>query len=224
MLFTATWPTAVRKIAAKLLNPESMVKVTVGTGGEKLTANKSVKQTIRVVRQADKWQNFVEVVKPLLDKDRSIIFCNTKRQTQKIADHFWEAGHAIDYVSGDRTQQEREKVIRQFKLGRITTLVGTDVAARGLDIDGVEHVINYDFPRDSAEDYVHRIGRTGRAGKTGESHTFFTSNDLRHGRELIRILKDAEQEVPPALESLVRSAPAKKKNNNKWRFGGRRRW
>ena len=107
-------------------------------------------------------------------------------------------------IHGDKEQRERERVLHEFKDGRAPILVATDVAARGLDIKNVMMVINYDFPP-KTEDYIHRIGRTGRAGAKGVAVTFMSPADGRQARPLIQILRDANQVIPPALESLSTS-------------------
>ena len=224
LLYTATWPKAVQRVAASLLDAQNMVKVTVGSGGDKLTANKSVTQHVTVCQPNEKWERFLEMIKPLapggeLAEERTIIFCNTKRDTQGVGDHLWQEGYKVEVIHGDRSQQEREYAVRQFKAGKVLTLVCTDVAARGLDITGVKAVFNMDFPRDSAEDYIHRIGRTGRAGATGEAHTLFTAKDVRHGRELVRILSDANQEVPAELERMVQRNGARKAGGGRGGYG-----
>ena len=227
LLYTATWPKAVQRVAGQLLRADKMVKLTVGSGGDKLTANKSITQHVQVVQPNDKWEAFLRMVKPLgpggeMAGERAIIFCNTKRDAAGVADHLWQEGYAIDVITGDRTQGEREQVVKQFKAGKISIMCCTDVAARGLDISDVKAVYNMDFPRDSAEDYVHRIGRTGRAGNTGVSHTLFTAKDVRHGAELMRILSDAGQEVPAELERMVGRNKGRKGGGGGFRGGGGR--
>lgn len=93
---------------------------------------------------------------------------------------------------------ERDFVLRQFRTGKARILVATDVAARGLDVDGIRHVINYDYPGNS-EDYIHRIGRTGRSDTTGTSYTFFTDNNARQAADLVSVLREAKQEIDPKL-------------------------
>jgi ATP-dependent RNA helicase DDX5/DBP2 len=208
MLFTATWPKNVQRIAADILKPDR-VKVTVGSGGDKLTANKAVVQKVQVIQQHDKWTELSKLMEPYkkggeFHGNRVMIFCNTKRDVNGIGQHLWQEGHAADTCSGDRSQREREAVIAAFRKGTTTMVVATDVAARGIDVTGVEAVINYDFPRDACDDYIHRIGRTGRAGATGVAHTLFTKQDGRYAKELCSILKDADQEVPDALQDLAR--------------------
>merc|ERR1712012_34187 len=99
-------------------------------------------------------------------------------------------------------QEERDWVLAEFKNGKSPILVATDVAARGIDVKDIKYVINYDFPG-QIEDYVHRVGRTGRAGAMGSAYTFFTSNKFRHAKDLIRVLKEASQPVPVELERLA---------------------
>lgn len=112
-------------------------------------------------------------------------------------------------IHGDLSQGARSKAVEDFKSGAIPLLIATDVAARGLDIDNVEMVINYSFPL-TVEDYVHRIGRTGRAGKTGIAHTFFVgANDKQRAGELVNVLREASQDVPAKLLSFGTGIKAK---------------
>lgn len=210
LFFTATWPKNVQNIAADLLRSANKVMVTVGTGGDKLTANKAVTQSVEVIHGSEKWAAFEKLLEPYKEGGadrgkRVIVFSNTKRDVNWIAQHCWELlGDCVDTISGDRSQKERESVIQRFRAGSVTMVIATDVAARGLDINGIERVINYDFP--GPDDYIHRIGRTGRAGSTGIANSLFTSGDRKHARELVRILKDAGQVVPPALTQMVGGA------------------
>lgn len=136
-----------------------------------------------------------EVMCRLLDmatKPRGIVFCNTKQMVETVTEALAARGYACDRIHGDITQNNRERVIKRFKDGSIELLVATDVAARGLDIDDVDLVFNYDLPYDP-EDYVHRIGRTGRAGRSGKSVTFVYGRDIyrleaieRYTRQVVR--------------------------------------
>jgi superfamily II DNA/RNA helicase len=202
-LYSATWPVEVQGIASDLLS-ESAVKVTVGSGGEKLTANKSIVQRVHVVDATKRWESFVALIAPFGKggthvKSRVIVFANRKDTVKALAQHCQQQGMACDVLSGDRSQSQRESTIRKFKEGLVTIVVATDVAARGLDIKGIERVINYELPMDDFQDYVHRIGRTGRASATGEADSLFTDGDKVNANELIRILTEAGQVVPPAL-------------------------
>merc|ERR1719244_2014799 len=179
-LFSATWPEAIRNLAQEFLtNP---VKVTVGS--DDLSANKRIKQVVEVIDENDKDEKVLEVLK--------------KAEAHDLEDNLWHKGFKVRSIHGDKTQWERERALSEFKAGRINVLVATDVAARGLDIPDVEYVINYSFPQ-TIEDYVHRIGRTGRAGKDGLAHSFFTRKDRMQAGSLVHVLKEAGQEVPKEM-------------------------
>jgi len=132
-----------------------------------------------------------------------LIFVETKRMADSLSDFLINQGFPATSIHGDRTQREREKALEMFRTGRCPILVATAVAARGLDIPNVTHVVNYDLPTD-IDDYVHRIGRTGRAGNTGISTAFFNRGNRGVVRDLIDLLKEANQEVPAFLESIAR--------------------
>jgi len=125
-----------------------------------------------------------------------------KADVRWIHQHCVEHGFKAESISGDRSQSQRESTLRKFRDGAVTMVIATDVAARGLDILGVHRVINYDFPLEFP-DYIHRIGRTGRAGATGSSDTLFTAGDKLHAKELVRVMTDAGQHLPPALTSMT---------------------
>jgi len=193
----------VEGIAHDLLT--SPAKVTVGSGGEKLTANKSVTQRVHIVETKEtgsKSENLLKLLgsfRPGGDDvgKRVIVFANMKVDVQWICKYCWDNGFDVDRISGDCTQSKRESVLRRFREGSLTMVIATDVCGRGLDIDGIDRVINYDFP--GPDDYIHRIGRTGRAGATGIADTLFTQHDKLHANELTRIMRDAGQVVPAAL-------------------------
>ena len=105
----------------------------------------------------------------------------------------FEGGVKCDSIHGDKEQWERTEVLNKFKSSALKILVATDVAARGLDVKDIDTVINYDFPHSGLEDYVHRIGRTGRAEKTGEAHTLFTKEDSKFAHDYVKMLRDAKQ-------------------------------
>lgn len=159
LLFSATMPKNIERLASKYLtNP---VRVNV-SGSSAPAAN--IQQHTRRVREADKYDALTH---ELNDREGSIIvFVKTKHGTEKMAAKLVKAGYSADAIHGDLRQSKRERVLRAFRHKRYRILVATDVAARGLDIPHIEHVINYDLPQ-CPEDYVHRIGRTARAGLTG---------------------------------------------------------
>lgn len=130
---------------------------------------------------------------------RTIIFAATKRRCERVNSFLNRMGVRAVVMHGDKTQQERESALKRFRNNQSSVLVATDVCARGLDVDGIETVINYDFCQ-SVEDYVHRIGRTGRSNNKGQAYTFFTENDRRHAADLINVLQEAKQYLDPQLQ------------------------
>lgn len=139
---------------------------------------------------------------------KTLIFCATKDMTEHVHYSLSSQGFNTAAIHGGKTQSARLDMLGRFRQGSLHILVATDVAARGLDVDNIQHVINYDFPTE-IEDYIHRIGRTGRAGKKGSSHTFL-SHERHPGKlisELIKVLHDAGQEVSPELRSFSDSMP-----------------
>merc|ERR1740115_569142 len=141
----------------------------------------------------------MEILKGLKPTDKTIVFIGKKIDCDRIADKLWNEGVKCDSIHGDKDQYQRTRVLGQFKSSMINLLFATDVAARGLDVKDITHVINYDMPG-ALEDYVHRIGRTGRAGATGTAHSFFTSANANMARELTALVSDAGQEVPRELQ------------------------
>ncbi len=167
MLFSATMPAAIVNLARRHLRHP--VNIRAESGNETTT----VPTTAQFVYQAHDLDK-PEVVARILqaeNRDRAMIFCRTKRAAQRVADDLAERGFAATAIHGDLNQLAREKALRRFRSGTINVLVATDVAARGIDVEGVTHVINYECPDDD-KTYVHRIGRTGRAGASGVAITF----------------------------------------------------
>lgn len=133
------------------------------------------------------------------NEDRILVFVETKKTADFLASLLSETKISSTSIHGDRLQSEREAALRDFRSGKRKVLIATSVAARGLDIKGVTHVINYDLPKE-VQDYVHRIGRTGRVGNRGKSTSFFDpENDGNIASDLARILKEAGQPVPTFL-------------------------
>ncbi|XP_051114842.1 ATP-dependent RNA helicase-like protein DB10 [Andrographis paniculata] len=198
LMYTATWPKEVRRIAADLLsNP---VQVNIGNVDE-LAANKSITQYVEVLSPMDKRRRLEQILRSQEPGSKIIIFCSTKKMCDHLSDNLTRQFGAAA-IHGDKCQSEREHILNQFRTGRSPVLVATDVAARGLDVKDIRVVINYDFPT-GIEDYVHRIGRTGRAGATGLAYTFFCSNDERHASDLIKLLERADQNVPAELRDII---------------------
>jgi ATP-dependent RNA helicase DDX5/DBP2 len=147
---------------------------------------------------------------------RVVVFASTKRDCDRLTYELGSSGIRAIAVHGDKTQYERDSAISAFRRGIVPVMVATDVAARGLDIPGVTAVVNYDFPSDH-EMYVHRIGRTGRAGRKGESLTLLVPEDAAVTPVLVQIMRDAGQAIPPELEAVA--ARVRKPAQNKHRYG-----
>ncbi|XP_041003636.1 ATP-dependent RNA helicase-like protein DB10 isoform X2 [Juglans microcarpa x Juglans regia] len=198
LMYTATWPKEVRKIAADLLvNP---VQVNIGNVNE-LVANKSITQHVEVLAPMEKHKRLEQILRSQEPGSKIIIFCSTKKMCDQLA-HNLTRQFGAAAIHGDKSQGERDHVLSQFRNGRSPILVATDVAARGLDVKDIRVVINYDFPT-GVEDYVHRIGRTGRAGATGLAFTFFGDQDAKYASDLIKVLEGANQRVPPEIRELA---------------------
>ena len=197
LFFTATWPKAVVRVATAILtNP---IQVNIGDT-DSLVANKDISQVIEVCGGFQKQQRLMEVLRnPPAQPLKAIVFCSTKRMCDQIGRSMGGMGAVIH---GDKEQRERDYIINQFKSGRVPVLVATDVAARGLDIKEVNLVVNFDFPN-QIEDYVHRIGRTGRAGNKGHAHSFIEPGEGNMARKLIPILRDAGQTVSPEIQEMA---------------------
>jgi ATP-dependent RNA helicase DDX5/DBP2 len=209
MMFTATWPREIQQLAREFLkNP---VEIKFGDVNN-LNANKSITQRILVIRENEKSDSLKSVITELNPGGepekipKTIIFVSRKHACDDLANDLWNSGYAVDSLHGDKQQFMRTKVMDQFKKSQIRILVATDVAARGLDVKDIEVVINYDFPagQSGVEDYVHRIGRTGRANASGKAFTFFTADDCKRATQLIGVLKRANQEVPADLAKFDR--------------------
>lgn len=197
LMFSATWPVSVHQLAQEFMDPNP-VKVVVGS--EDLAANHDVMQIVEVLEDRARDERLVT----LLDKyhksrsNRVLVFVLYKKEASRVETMLQRRGWKVVSISGDKAQHARTHALSLFKDGSCPLLIATDVAARGLDIPDVEVVINYSFPL-TTEDYVHRIGRTGRAGKKGVAHTFFTKENKGLSGELINVLREAGQVVPAAL-------------------------
>ena len=195
MMFTATMDNAMAKLAQRLLrNPER-----VEIAGKKTTLE-AIEQRLHA---ADDMQHKNRLLKHLIGDagmTRAIIFSGTKKNADQLATELHAQGHSAAALHGDMSQFARNKTIMNMRRGRIRLLVATDVAARGLDVTGITHVINYDLPK-NAEDYVHRIGRTGRAGATGIAISFASGKEVDALRSIERYIgQSIPQSVIPGLE------------------------
>lgn len=207
LMFSATWPKDVRSLANSFLN--NPVHINIGDDGDVLNANKAITQHVKVVSPHRKEDELFALLKRLNPDEakrpetvpKTIIFAAKKSDCDYLGSKLWSKGFSTETIHGDKAQEVRVQVLNRYKNGQSRILVATDVAARGLDVKDIEVVINYDMP-DRAEDYVHRIGRTARAGRTGQAHSFFTDENNNRGtltRDLIEVLKRADQHVPAEL-------------------------
>ncbi|MEM9687534.1 MAG: DEAD/DEAH box helicase, partial [Bacteroidota bacterium] len=194
-LFSATMPNAVAAIARKFMkNP---VEITVGT---KNSGAVNVKHEYYVVQGRDRYL----ALKYLTDANPdifSVVFCRTKRDTQNVAEKLIEDGYNAAALHGDLSQNQRDMVMKAFRTGQVQILVATDVAARGIDVDDITHVINYQLP-DEIELYTHRSGRTGRAGKSGVSMIIITKSEIRKINKLEKNIRQKfeAKKIPNASE------------------------
>ncbi|GMH22581.1 hypothetical protein Nepgr_024424 [Nepenthes gracilis] len=197
VMFSATWPTPVQQLAQEFMDPNP-VKVVVGS--EDLSANHDVMQIVEVIDDRSRDKRLVDLLEKYhkSQKNRVLVFVLYKKEAPMVENMLRGRGWKVVSIHGDKDQHARTSALSLFKNGSCPLLIATDVAARGLDIPDVEVVINYSFPL-STEDYVHRIGRTGRAGKKGVAHTFFTQQNKGLAGELVNVLREARQIVPAAL-------------------------
>ena len=207
MLFTATLPKKVKDLAQKYLNNASILSV-----GETSKPSSSIKQHVFKVTQKDKKTKIVDV---LNERDGSVIvFVKTKRKTDEIHDDLKDFGFKVSAIHGGRTQGQRNKALQNFRSGKTRILVATDVAARGLDVPSVAHVVNYDLPM-MTEDFVHRVGRTGRNGKTGDALSFVSPNELYSWAKLVKKyqLQGVNLEIPAGTPREQESGRGQKKRS-----------
>eukprot|EP00668_Euglena_longa_P046417 GGOE01062102.1.p1 GENE.GGOE01062102.1~~GGOE01062102.1.p1 ORF type:complete len:622 (+),score=146.86 GGOE01062102.1:73-1938(+) len=202
LMFSATWPTQVRRLAGDFLRRAITVQI-----GNLSSANQNITQTVICISEDGKKNRLFQLLQTIVDKEeevpRTIIFCLTKVRCEFLWSAFQrKEGWASQTIHGDKTQKERDWVMSEFRNGNCPVLIATDVAARGLDIKDVKYVINYDMPM-QLDEYVHRIGRTGRAGELGQAYTFVSSENLHHVAGLIKILEESRQEVPAELRQLA---------------------
>jgi len=194
-LFSATMPKEVSVIAKKFMNKP--VEITVG---KKNVSTKSVSHSYFMVGARDRYNALKRLVDAHPDV-YAVIFCRTKRDTQRVAEKLIEDGYNAAALHGDLSQNQRDLVMKSFRNKQVQMLVATDVAARGIDVDDITHVINYQLP-DETEIYTHRSGRTGRAGKTGQSYVIITKSERRKISSIERIIgqKFKEEKLPTSEE------------------------
>ncbi|GLV32989.1 uncharacterized protein CBL_10336 [Carabus blaptoides fortunei] len=222
VMTSATWPVGVRRLAESYMdNP-----VQVYVGSLDLAAVHSVVQTVLILEdsEAEKFRTLFEWLRTMDENDKAIVFCGKKALADHVASELVMRLIPCQSIHGDREQCDREQALEDITDGTVKILVATDVASRGLDIQDITHVINFDFPR-NIEEYVHRVGRTGRAGRTGESISYFTRADWSYAKDLIAILDEANQHIPDELYAMSKRYDAWKERKQQDgsrgnRFGG----
>lgn len=219
LMFSATFPDEIQKLAHDFLK-EDFLFLTVGRVGG---ACADVEQVVMQVDSSDKRDELLKLVEHVkTSKQRTLVFVETKRNADFLACYLsQDADFPCTSIHGDRLQQQREEALRDFKSGECPLMVATSVAARGLDIPDVQHVINYDLPKD-IDEYVHRIGRTGRCGNLGKATSFYDdSNDSQLSSLLVKTLADANQVVPDWLSESASGAVQSNFGGSGGGFGSR---
>ncbi|XP_077199011.1 ATP-dependent RNA helicase DDX3X isoform X5 [Paroedura picta] len=232
MMFSATFPKEIQMLARDFL--EEYIFLAVGRVG---STSENITQKVVWVEELDKRSFLLDLLnatgKDCLGefqhnsngsgKDSlTLVFVETKKGADSLEDFLYHEGYACTSIHGDRSQRDREEALHQFRSGRSPILVATAVAARGLDISNVKHVINFDLPSD-IEEYVHRIGRTGRVGNLGLATSFFNERNANITKDLLDLLVEAKQEVPSWLENLAYEQHHKggsSRGRSKGRFSG----
>ncbi|CAH1986754.1 unnamed protein product [Acanthoscelides obtectus] len=221
LMFSATFPSPIQMLARDFL--ENYIFLAVGRVG---STSENITQKVVWVEEHDKRSflldllNVADLQQPSAES-LTLVFVETKKGADSLEEFLHNEGYPVTSIHGDRTQREREDALRQFRSGNTPILVATAVAARGLDIPHVKHVINFDLPSD-IEEYVHRIGRTGRMGNLGLATSFFNDRNRNLAGGLLDLLIEAKQEFPSWLESVAQDgrAPSGGRRGGKGRFGG----
>ena len=207
-LFSATMPDVIRRVAEKFLNSPKVVKVKTKTATAQTISQRY--WLVGGVHKLDALTRILEVE----SFDALLIFVRTKTATSELAEKLSARGFTAEAINGDIAQNQRERIIQQLKNGKIDILIATDVAARGLDVDRISHVVNYDIPQDP-ESYVHRIGRTGRAGREGKAILFVAPRERRMLKTIERITR---QPIDPMLLPSAKIINEQRVNNFKQRI------
>ncbi|XP_078286469.1 putative ATP-dependent RNA helicase DDX17 isoform X1 [Rhinoraja longicauda] len=200
LMWSATWPKEVRQLAEDFLRDYVQINV----GALELSANHNILQIVDVCQETEKDLKLLHLMEEIMaeKENKTIIFVETKRRCDDLTRRMRRDGWPAMCIHGDKSQPERDWVLNEFRSGKAPILIATDVASRGLDVEDIKFVINYDYPN-SSEDYVHRIGRTARSTNKGTAYTFFTPGNVKQARELIKVLEEANQAINPKLLQLV---------------------
>ncbi|XP_050731804.1 putative ATP-dependent RNA helicase Pl10 isoform X3 [Eriocheir sinensis] len=215
LMFSATFPKEIQRLAQDFL--DNYIFLAVGRVG---STSENITQKIVWVGEEDKRSFLLDILNAAgLDRPNdatkaeslTLVFVETKKGADALEEFLYRHGYPVTSIHGDRSQREREDALRVFRSGQCPILVATAVAARGLDIPHVKHVINFDLPSD-IEEYVHRIGRTGRMGNLGLATSFFNDKNRNMVRDLVELLQEAKQELPKWLEVIA--------SETRWGGGG----
>ncbi|MFZ4535443.1 DEAD/DEAH box helicase [Propionivibrio sp.] len=194
LLFSATFSEEIKKLADKMLKSPVLIEV-----AKRNTVSETITHRVHPVASDAKRALLVKLLKSS-DFNQVLVFTRTKIETNKLARELQRAGIKADSIHGDKTQLERLKALEEFKNGTVLVLVATDVAARGLDIDDLPHVINFELPH-TPEDYIHRIGRTGRAGKPGTAISLVSAHEVQYLVDIEKLIKiQVEQVIVPGFD------------------------
>lgn len=214
LMWSATWPKEVQALAEDFLTDYIQINI----GSLTLAANHNIRQIIEICQEHEKELKLSQLLREIGTErgSKMIIFVETKKKVDDITKTIKRDGWSAISIHGDKSQPERDYVLSEFRNGKTMILVATDVAARGLDVEDVKYVINFDYPN-SSEDYIHRIGRTGRCQSAGTAYAYFTPNNARQAKELIAVLEEAGQAINPQLADMA--------NSMRNQYGkGRQRW
>jgi len=216
LMFSATWPKEVRKLAEDFL-PHDKIVMKIGTDDGK--ANPRITQKVIVVSGQYQKKELLNGHLGEYGNEKMLIFTSTKRMADELAYELEGMRYRCAAIHGDKRQEEREATLSDFKKDRINIMIATDVASRGIHVKDIKVVINYDFPH-SIEDYIHRIGRTGRAGTYGDAITYFDARkNGKKSRKFVKILEESNQEVPDQLRAVADGGSGR----DRGRQGGRDR-
>jgi ATP-dependent RNA helicase DDX3X len=200
LMFSATFPKAIQELASVFLH--NYIFLAVGRVG---STSENITQTILWVNESEKRSYLLDLLSQFKEEAEgdslTLIFVETKKGADALEEFLYQCKHPVTSIHGDRTQREREDALKCFRSGTCPVLVATAVAARGLDIPHVKHVINFDLPSD-VEEYVHRIGRTGRMGNLGVATSFFNDKNRNICSDLVELLIETKQELPNFLEEM----------------------
>ncbi|NOS35362.1 MAG: DEAD/DEAH box helicase [Deltaproteobacteria bacterium] len=203
LLFSATMPGKIKELARKYMEGYELIKVKK----EQLTSNLT-EQIYFEVKESDKFEALCRII-DIEDGFYGLVFCRTKSDVDSVVSHMTDRGYDAEAIHGDISQMQRERTLEKFKKQKINILIATDVAARGIDVSNLTHVINYSLPQDP-ESYVHRIGRTGRAGKEGTAITFITPREYSRLMFIQRVSKsDIKKSQVPKVKDIIKAKKRK---------------